>query len=153
MLRVQSNETASYFVQRDWEIEALITETAEHALRYSMGVGTRSPLHCLASGKAMLASLGPAALDRYFVEAPRERYTESTIVDEALLRRELDQTRESGIAITREEYTPGICGIGKVLLLDGEVVGSLSIAIPTVRYDSNVESSARALLEMATFVS
>ncbi|MDF2638488.1 MAG: IclR family transcriptional regulator [Novosphingobium lindaniclasticum] len=148
-VRTQSNETTSYFVQREWEIEALITETAEHALRYSIGVGTRTPMHCLASGKAILAALGPAALDRYFEESVRKRYTKSTIVDEASLRLELDAARETGIAITREEFTPGICGIGTVLRLDGEVVGSISVAIPTVRYDANVEASTRALLDMA----
>jgi len=146
-LRMRSNETSSYFVQRDWEIEAVITETAEHTLRYSIGVGTRTPMHCLASGKAMLAALGPAALDRYFEEAPRERFTESTVIDEGALRRELDEARKSGIAITREEYTPGICGIGKILMLDGEPVGSLSVALPTVRYDARVEAATCALLE------
>lgn len=149
-LRIQSNETASYFVQREWEIEALITETAEHTLRYSIGVGTRTPMHCLAAGKAMLAAMGPATLDRYFEESVRSRYTETTIVDEARLRAELDTARQSGIAITREEFTPGIMGIGKVLVLDGEVIGSLAVAIPTVRCDAKVEASARTLLEMAT---
>lgn len=147
MLRVRSNETSSYFVQRDWQMEAAITETAEHTLRYSIGVSTRTPMHCLASGKAMLATLGPAALDRYFEEAPRERYTDRTIVDEGELRRELDVARASGIAITREEYTPGICGIGKVLMLEGEAVGSLSVAIPTVRCDARVEAVTCALLD------
>lgn len=146
-LRVRSNETSSYFVQRDWQMEAVVTETAEHTLRYSIGVGTRTPMHCLASGKAMLAALGPAALDRYFEETPREHYTDSTIVDEAALRHELDDARRSGVAITREEYTPGICGFGKVLMVDGEVVGSLSVAIPVVRCDARVEAAICALLD------
>ena len=40
-LRVQLDETTSFFVRHDWEIEAIITESSEQALRYSVPQGRR----------------------------------------------------------------------------------------------------------------
>ena len=145
-LRVRSNETASFFLQRDWFLEAAITETAEHTLRYSIGVGTRTPLHCLAAGKALLAALDPETLEHYFRESSRERYTAATITEEAALRREIDEARELGFAVTREEMTPGICGVDTVLREDGQPVGSLAIAIPTVRWTPEIEEATSKVL-------
>jgi DNA-binding IclR family transcriptional regulator len=56
-LRVQLNETTSFFVRQGWEVEAIVTETSEQALRYAVPTGARLPMHALASGKALLAAL------------------------------------------------------------------------------------------------
>lgn len=146
-LRTRSNETSSFFTRHGWEVEAAVTETADHSLRYSIAVGVRSPMHCLAGGKALLAALDQAALDRYFAEAERPRFTDATIVDEAALRAELERIRREGVAVTREEYTPGICGIATLLRVDGEPVGSLAVAMPTARFNDTVLASTAALLE------
>lgn len=146
-LRTRSNETSSFFTRHGWEMEAVVTETADHSLRYSIAVGVRSPMHCLAAGKAMLAAMAEEELGRYFAEAERPRFTPATIVEEAALRRELDAIRGFGVAVTREEFTPGICGIATLLRVDGQPVGSLSVAMPTARFDDAVLSSTAALLE------
>ncbi|MBT0670848.1 IclR family transcriptional regulator [Novosphingobium profundi] len=149
-LRLRLNETSSFFRRRDWQIEAVITETAEHTLRYSIAVGALTPMHCLAAGKAILATLPADELDRYFAESSRAQFSANTIVDEAALREEIAQTREQGFAVTRNEYTPGICGIGRVLTAGGEVLGSLAVAIPVVRCDAAVEASAGETLKAIT---
>src|SRR5690606_1039394 len=38
-LRVQLNETASFFVRHEWDVEALVTESSEQALRYAVPTG------------------------------------------------------------------------------------------------------------------
>ncbi len=66
-LRVQLNETTSFFLRRDWEVEAVFTETSDHALRYAVQVGSLVPMHAFSAGKAILAALpgqGPRALFR-----------------------------------------------------------------------------------------
>lgn len=146
-LRLRLNETSSFFLRRDWQIEAVITETAEHTLRYSISVGTLTPMHCLAAGKAILAALPPEELERYFRETTRSQFSANTIVDEAALRGELDQAREQGFAMTRNEYTPGICGIGCVITEGSTVLGSLAVAIPVVRCEPDVEASAGETLK------
>ncbi|MEG3164033.1 IclR family transcriptional regulator [Sphingomonas sp. PB2P19] len=145
-LRVHLNETSSFFVRRGWQVEALATEPSEHALRYAVQTGATAPLHGFSAGKVLLAALSDADLDRYFAETDRQAFTDTTIVSEAALRADIAQIRESGIARTREEHTPGIYGLGRVARIDGAVVGAFSVAIPTVRFDTDIERRATALL-------
>ena len=67
-LKGELNETASFMVQRGWEVEALVTEASDQALRYAVDPGTRRPLHALAAGKVILAALPAAERARYFAE-------------------------------------------------------------------------------------
>lgn len=132
-LRVQLNETVSFFVRSAWDVEAIATETSEQALRYSINTGERLPMHTMASGKALLAALPDDELDRYFAETERVRFTPSTITQEKQLRRQIEEIRHSGIATTDEEYSLGIQGIGRVVTVGGEPIGALSVAIPKAR--------------------
>lgn len=145
-LRIQLNETASFFVRRGWTVEALVTEPSDHALRYAVQTGARAPLHAFSGGKALLAALGEPDLTRYFAEADREAFTAATITGEAPLRAELARIRVTGVAVTREEHTPGIVGLGRTATVDGELAGAFSVAIPVVRCDAEVERRAADLL-------
>ncbi|UAJ09076.1 IclR family transcriptional regulator [Glacieibacterium megasporae] len=145
-LRVQLNETASFFIRQGWEVEALATESSEHALRYAVSTGSRAALHGFSAGKALLAALADADLDRYLAETERTAFTATTIVAAASLRTEIDDIRRTGIAHTREEHTPGIHGMGRVARIDNEVIGAFSVAIPAVRFDAAVERRAADLL-------
>lgn len=149
-LRIQLNETASFFVRRDWTVEALATESSDHALRYAVQTGAQAPLHAFSGGKALLATLSEEELTRYFAETERRAFTAMTIVDEPHLRAEIARIRETGIARTSEEHTPGIIGLGRTALIDGEVVGAFSVAIPVVRFDAEVERRASDLLARTT---
>lgn len=145
-LRVQLNETTSFFVRRGWEVTALATEPSEHALRYAVQTGSDAPLHGFSAGKALLAAMAEDELAKYFAESDRVAFTPSTIVAEPALRAEIVEIRKTGIARTTEEFTPGICGVGCVARIDGDVVGAFSVAIPTVRFDAQVDARATLLL-------
>lgn len=146
-LRVQLDETTSFFIRHGWEIEAILTQSSEQALRYSVPQGRRLPMHALAAGKVMLAAMPVDELDRYFAEAERVGFTASTTTDEAKLRAELDEVRKSGYATTDEEYSRGITGIGRLVRIGGSPVGSLSVAVPKVRFDDDLKRRVCDLLE------
>ncbi|MDO7836796.1 IclR family transcriptional regulator C-terminal domain-containing protein [Sphingobium sp. HBC34] len=148
-LRLQLNETASFFIRDGWQLEAIVTETAEQSLRYSISVGTRSPLHCLAAGKALLAALPDTELDRYFNDTTLPAFTPGSITDTARLRAELAEVRATGVGRTREEYTPGICGLGMAALVQGVAIGAFAVAIPVPRFTAEVERRTIAKLEQA----
>lgn len=145
-LRVQLDETTSFFVRTGWDVEALVTESSEQALRYAVPTGNRLPLHALASGKALLAALSDADIDRYFAEAERKRFTPATVTGEKALREQIVQFRKDGFATTDEEFTLGIIGIGRAVTVGGEAVGALSVAIPKVRCDDALMARAKKLL-------
>ena len=146
-LRMQLNETVSFWVQHGWEVEPIATESSAQALRYAVETGTRLPMHVIASGKALLAALPPEELDRYFAEVKLERFTPSTIASPAKLRKQLADIRKSGFSHTDEEFSLGINGIGRVVTIGGKVVGALSVAIPKVRNSPVLERRAMDLLQ------
>jgi IclR family acetate operon transcriptional repressor len=145
-LRQQLDETSSFFVREGWEIEALVTESSHQALRYAVPTGDRLPMHALASGKALLAALPDEELARYFKESERKKFTPATVTDEKALRRELAEIRKSGFAVTDEEFSLGIIGIGRMVTIDGEPAGSLSVAIPKVRCDDATRKRVQDML-------
>jgi IclR family acetate operon transcriptional repressor len=145
-LRLQLNETTSFFIRKGWEVEALVTESSEHALRYAVQMGTSTALHGFAAGKAILATLPDAEFEAYLDETQRVAFTPATITSSAELRREIAQIRRTGIARTREEHTPGIQGIARAVMIGGEALGAFSVAIPSVRFNPAVEDNAAELL-------
>ncbi len=75
-------------------------------------VGPRAPAHCSGVGKALLAFLEPDELERYLRTTPLARYTRNTITGADKLRKDLEQTRERGYSISREEMVPGMAALG-----------------------------------------
>jgi IclR family acetate operon transcriptional repressor len=146
-LRVQLNETSSFWVREAWQVEALVTESSEQALRYAVPTGNRMPLHPLAAGKALLANLTDAELDRYFAETERLRYTPSTVTSEKAMRKEIGEIRKTGFSFTDEEFSLGIVGIGRAVTIGGETVGALSVAIPKARCDDAARQRIMDLLQ------
>lgn len=149
-LRDQLNESVAFFVRRDFEVEAVASAVGTQALRYSFDIGRRAPLHIISAGKAILAALPDDELDRYFHESTRAAFTANTLTDEAALRADLASARASGIARTREEQTLGIAGIGRAVVIDGELMGAMSVAIPLARFDAKLERRVIELLTHAT---
>ena len=149
-IRDRIDETASFFVVREGEIEAIASAVSGQALRYAVEEGRRAPMHAFAAGKALLATFDPARLDQYFATTERARFTDKTLVDERDLRRELDLVRNTGIARSEEEFTKGICALGKVAWRDGVALGAFSVAIPAARFDPEIEARATELLVQAS---
>jgi DNA-binding IclR family transcriptional regulator len=76
--------------------------------RFASRVGGRIPLHCTAIGKALLAALPEARLERLELT----RRTPNTLVTLAALRAELERVRERGFAIDDEENERNIRCVG-----------------------------------------
>ncbi|KUR70425.1 IclR family transcriptional regulator [Novosphingobium fuchskuhlense] len=149
-LKGELNETASFMVQRGWDVEALVTEASDQALRYAVDPGTRRPLHALAAGKVILSALPEAERARYFAETTRVAFTPATRTSEADLTADMARIAVDGVAVVREEATVGIIGTAAPARLDGAFVGAFSVAIPAVRFDTALEARVRqALLRAA----
>lgn len=90
-------------------------------------IGTRSPLHCGGSAKAILAFQPDAVIDRVVGE-PMTGFTSRTITSPDELKAELGRVRRRGYAIDDEELVMGIWCVG-VPIVDGvgKAVGAISI--------------------------
>jgi IclR family acetate operon transcriptional repressor len=94
----------------------------------------------------MLAALPESELDAFFAQATLSAYTPFSIIDEKTLRAELAEIRATGIGRTREEYTPGICGLGIVATIGGDPIGAFAVAIPLPRFSAELEARVIAPL-------
>lgn len=148
-LRLRLNETVGFFVPRGHEVEAAVSEIGTQALRYSLEVGRRAPMHAFAAGKAILATYSEDELSEYLATSQREAFTRHTLTTETQLRQEIETIRRNGWARTREEHTPGIQGMARVVMAGGRAAGAISIAIPLPRVTPSFESQAIEALKHA----
>ncbi len=102
-------------------------------LRYVGWIGRRTPLHCTASGKVILAFLSPDIRER-LLTTPLARYTERTIVDRPALDTALADICRRGYAEAVDEFEEGFSAIaGPIFDHDGRVVASISVSGPSFR--------------------
>jgi len=96
-------------------------------------VGTRWPAHATSTGKAVLATMGAAAVERAL--GPKlARFTERTIVTHAELARDLADIRRRGWAIAAHELEIGYVAVGAVLRgQSGHAVGAISVGGSSAR--------------------
>jgi IclR family KDG regulon transcriptional repressor len=114
-------------------------------------IGGRAPACCVASGKALLAALGEdtAALRARLGEL--KAHTPNSLTDYAALEADLRRTRERGVALNREEWRLGVCGLGApVFNARGEPVAAIGISVPSIRFSrAQVRILSERLLEAA----
>lgn len=98
-------------------------------------VGGRLPLHCTAIGKVLLAHAPDELVDTYLA-GTLQRRTPRTVTAPGLLRQQLEQIRETGLAFEFEESAVGIvCVAAPVLDAAHGVSAALSVAGPVTRFD------------------
>ncbi len=111
--------------------EAMIIEKVEPpgVHRQASWVGKRLDLHCSAVGKALLAYLPEADLQRTMANCRLPRHNDNTITSLRRLQLDIAETRRRGYAIEDEEDVIGTRCIGApVLTGPGEAIAAVSIA-------------------------
>ncbi len=104
-------------------------------IRMYSRVGRRSPLHCTALGKTLLAFQSEQMLQD-LVRAGLRRLTARTITTHRRLQAELQRIREEGYALDNEEFEDGLrCIAAPVRDHSNAVVASLGIAGPATRLE------------------
>jgi IclR family acetate operon transcriptional repressor len=93
-------------------------------------IGSRGPLYCGGSGKAMLAYISPDEQQR-ILDSPLAPLTPNTITDPSELKREIARIRRRGYSIDNEEVVLGVHCVGMPILdRSGWAVGGISITGP-----------------------
>lgn len=90
--------------------------------------GMRDPIHCSASGKALLAYYPEKVLDSLLKDYDFRRYTERTIVSAEAFKAELDSVRKHGFGRNdREEYEHFLGISAPIFNYAGEAIAVLNI--------------------------
>jgi len=107
---------------------------AQHIPVY-LPAGTRIPCFASASGRALWAHLSPADLQARLDAVPTQRYTPNTTLDEAELRRLVEQARADRYAYADEEFYPGDINVAAAVLDEtGQAVAAINISVPKPRW-------------------
>jgi IclR family acetate operon transcriptional repressor len=116
----------------------------------SSKIGTRTPLHSAALGKALLAAQSDTEIDQYIHHAVRMPAPDR-LGQPQLLRAELQVARLTGFTVDDEEDSIGVRCIGAAILAGhGEPVFAISITGPSGRFTmERANTFAPALIEAA----
>jgi len=132
-LAADTSEAAYLVVEEHGRAVYVDYALGDRAVKTHARIGTRSPLHSLASGKAILAYLPDERVDEIVERRGLPALTENTITDRSTLREELAAVRERGYAVNQHEANEGTHAIGTPIIADDEVVAGLSVAGPANR--------------------
>ncbi len=132
-LAASSGETVTLDVLDGDEIVPIEQSTGSTAFVSVNWLGRRTPVHCTASGKVILAFAADPIRQRLLAR-PLVPLTPRSITDVAELERQLAAARESGFARTFEELEVGLDAIAApVFSTDGEVVAAIDVSGPAHR--------------------
>lgn len=108
-------------------------------IRLSYERGMVLPINAGSPAKVLLAYLKPDELDALLKATPLQRFTDTTITDPDLLRKDLVTIRARGYAVSNGELDVGVRGVSAPILNEREqAVASLSTASPAFRLDESV---------------
>ena len=104
------------------------------SVRFAATIGTRRPLYCTSSGRALLAALPDKELRRYFERLKPRKLTAHTETNKKLLAEEIETTRKTGVGQTVEQASDGVTGTAAVIRDGaGAVIGAIVVAAPSSR--------------------
>jgi IclR family acetate operon transcriptional repressor len=118
-----------------------------HPLRAVSYVGGTLPLHCTATGKAVLAALPEEQLAKLSKTLKLERRTSNTILRWDKLERELEWVRKHGFAYDREESFEGITAVGVALVGRSNQYAAVSVPVPSNRFASIEKTLVSMIIE------
>lgn len=122
-------------------------QDSSHALRFGSRVGVVLPAHVTSSGKALLAELSKAELDRRYLADPDNAAGVKGLASMTALYRMVAATRQQGLGMNFGESEDGVAAFGaSVGIVDGQRVG-LSIAMPHARFRKELVGHFRVQLD------
>ena len=102
-------------------------------IQYIGRIGRRTPLHCTAAGKVLLAFM-PVESRQEVLPKKLARFTEKTITERKSLNQVLATVQAQGYAITEEEHQDGVSALAApVFDHTGQVIAAITVSGPTYR--------------------
>ena len=129
-----SNETgeAVYLaVRENLKVVYIDKVDSQKPIRSWNAIGGIAPLHCVGTGKAMLAADFTKLRDQ--ISGALTHHTDKTLTDMAALELDIALTLKRGYAYDSGEFRDRIISFGAAIVLPGgEAVGALGISLPDI---------------------
>ena len=131
---LETKESSSASVLDGLEIVYVARVQTRRIMSVSLGIGSRLPAFCTSMGRVLLAHLSADALEQYFKTAKFSRFTERTICDPQILRKELISVAKQGFALVDQELELGLRSLAvPVLAGGGKAVAAINIGTQAAR--------------------
>jgi DNA-binding IclR family transcriptional regulator len=131
----ECNETTYVAILRDFYIIYLDAVETDMTVRVVPRVGSRLPAYCTAAGKVQIAHMSDEELDHFLDSKELKRYTNNTITDRDVLKKQLKTIAEEGYAIDNEELDIGVkCVSAPIRDYTRRIIGAVSISGPSMRF-------------------
>ncbi|MTI84721.1 MAG: IclR family transcriptional regulator [Firmicutes bacterium] len=130
------NETTNLAVLEEGDVVYIdqLESTNLILVRMFAKVGSRGPAHCTATGKTLLAGLPEDELDKILNSISLDHFTNATITERQILRKELAKVRSSGYALDLGERENEVkCIAAPVRNHEGKVIGAIGVSGPATR--------------------
>jgi len=129
-------ETANLLIPDGSNVLYVEKIESPHSMRICTEIGRSLPMHCTASGKAILAAMDSNEADELIDRMEFSRYTDKTILSKEELKAHLGKVRQMGFAIDNEEFEVGLICLGTAIRgQNGHPVGAMSVSGPIMRMD------------------
>lgn len=155
-LMAETGETANLAIADAGDIVFVSQIETQNPIRAFFRPGTRSHMHASGAGKALLAQLSEAELERLLRAKGLPEFTRHTITQPERLTAELATIRRRGWSFDDEERYEGMrCVAAPVWTAQGKAAAAISVSGPTVRFSearvadfsAAVRRAAQALTE------
>ncbi|WP_422733620.1 IclR family transcriptional regulator [Micromonospora sp. WMMD558] len=132
-LAQDTGETVNLAVLDGAEVLYLASAPGSFLLRVDTTPGLRTPAHCTALGKCMLAQLDPADAQQQLGGAPYVARTDRSVQSWEQLAAQLDTIRSDGFALSLEEYEAGLNSCAVPVPTHNGVIAAINIAASAIR--------------------
>ncbi len=127
-------ETVNLAVLANHEVVYIDRVGSKHLVNVNRPVGSRLPVYCTSTGKAILAFLPADQLENILAATTWERYTEQTLVTPETLKENLALIQERGFSVSDGEMMPELRDVSAPIFQhDGQVVAAVNISVPAHR--------------------
>jgi len=141
------NETVNLGILEQQQIIYIATLESSRPVRMAEVVGSRSPLHSTALGKAIIAFLSEDQREKLIAGLRLPKLTENTITDSKRLVKELQSVRRTGCAIDdRENDSDGFCIAAPIFDATARPAAAISVSGPTERIQEKREKISEMLV-------
>ena len=154
-LQDEFGETVFFCILDEGQVFYVEKVESQRSVRTACTVGSRAPAYCTAVGKAMLAELPEAEVNKIVQRWGLKAITPNTITTASALKAELKAVRSRGYAIDDEEKEEGLRCIGAAVRShSGKLAAAMSISGPAFRMTKErVPEIGRALMEATSSLS
>ncbi|SEP01263.1 transcriptional regulator, IclR family [Halogranum amylolyticum] len=145
-LAEESGAAVWLVVEENGKAVYLAQELGEDSIETHERIGKHEYMHCLATGKVILAFSSQEHVEEVVEQHGLPQMTPESITTIEELQAELSEIREQRYAVNHNEAAKGTSAVAAPVVIDGQVIGAVAISAPVMRVQN--EKYREKLIEL-----